>query len=431
MADTGEVEARELAAPRGPLDLPIPAYGGRSIPNVTSSVVRASGITLADGPPIAPPLADDLDPFHGRRAEGTVVVLLVDALGWEGFTAWRRSPDRSTSENWAEHARPITSIFSTTTTAVMVSLSTAAPPGRTGVAGYRQYLPAFGVVADLLKMTPLGVRGADLLVGPEWTPGLVSGVPTVFRRGLATTALSRDRFEGSGFTRMLYDGAEYAPYSTATDFAQTLVKLLERPSPPPVIFAYWDELDTIQHLHGPGDDLIGFEMDQFARGLGYVHRHIDPSVRRRTQFLITGDHGQVPAHRVDQIALERETSILAHLAHPPAGDRRAGFFAAKAGHLDALRSALDARLPPGSRLVAMSAAIEAGLFGPPPHHPELAERVGDLLALVPSPAGLTYLPPGAPIKYRHLYGAHGGLEPAEFVVPLVTATLDELGSPGT
>ena len=431
MEESGRTAAElaRLLAPQPPLGLPVPAYDGRSLPNVTSSVVRATGVRLADGPPIAPPLADDLDPFAGRRAEGPVVVLLVDAMGWLGFSAWRAGADRDEAERWAPLARPITSVFSTTTTAALVSLSSAAPPGRTGVPGYRQYLPRFGVVADLLRMVPLGVRGNDLLVGPDWTPAMVSGVPTVFRRGLPAVALSRDRFEGSGFTRMLYDGAEYVPYSTAVDFAHTLSKLLDRATPPPVIFAYWDELDTIQHLHGPGEELIGFELAQFARCLRYVHRRATPAVRARTQFLITGDHGQVPARVDDQVRLDQEPEILARLARPPAGDRRAGFLSARPGEREALERALRARLPAGARVVPMRAAIDAGLFGPPPFHPELEERLGDLLVLVPSPSGLTYQPPGSPVKYRHLYGAHGGLEPEELVVPLVTGSLGDLGAP--
>ena len=73
----------------------------------------------------------------------------------------------------------------------------------------------------------------------------------------------------------------------------------------------------------------------------------------------------------------------------------------------------------------METAVAAELFGPPPHHPELISRLGDFLALVPAPWGLRDLSPGAPTPARHLYGAHGGLAPAELLVPLVTGRLAE------
>jgi hypothetical protein len=121
--------------------------------------------------------------------------------------------------------------------------------------------------------------------------------------------------------------------------------------------------------------------------------------------------------------------VMAEISRPLAGDRRAGFLSARPGRIDALRAALQAVLPAGSRVIDMVVARDGGLFGPPPFHPELTERLGDLLVLVPSPAGLTYLMPGASPPSRHLDGAHGGLEPDELVVPLVAGPLEAFGGP--
>ena len=54
---------------------------------------------------------------------------------------------------------------------------------------------------------------------------------------------------------------------------------------------------------------------------------------------------------------------------------------------------------------------------------------GDLLVLVPSPYGLTYLPPGAAPPARHLFGAHGGLEAEEMQVPRVVLPFAALDAP--
>jgi hypothetical protein len=78
----------------------------------------------------------------------------------------------------------------------------------------------------------------------------------------------------------------------------------------------------------------------------------------------------------------------------------------------------------------MERARALGLFGPPPFHPEIEARTGDLLVLVPSPYGLTYLPPGAAPPTRHLFGAHGGLEAEEMTVPRVVLPFDALGASG-
>lgn len=400
-----------------------PAYEGRSLSNIAATVFDAVGGGSRAPPPMGPPLASDLDPFRGGRAEGPVIVFLVDALGERQLAHWagRGSPR---ADRWRRKARPLSTVFPSTTTVALTSLSTGAPPGRHGVVGYREYLPAFGMVADLLKMSPVGVAARDLLVGPEWRPEIVCGAPTVFRRGIDATIVTRASFEGSGFTRLIYDGAPIVPYSTGAELAHQLRRVLERTPPPPVVFVYWDELDTIQHLYGPDPDLVDLELERVAGLLEYAAARVPRAIGDSTTVLISGDHGQVPATVAARIALDAEPAIRAELARPLAGDRRAGFLAARPGRLPALQEALAARLPTGSHVIPMPEALDLGLFGPPPFHPEVEERLGDLLVLVPSPAGLTYLPPGASAG-RHLEGAHGGLEPDELAVPLVTGRLRE------
>ncbi len=418
-------EISDLVVPRSPLGLPLPAYDGRSLVNLAVSVHRAAGGGSDGEPPLSPPLAAPLDPFGGRRAEGPVVLFLIDGLGWSTLGAWVKGGS-ARAALWDRHARPITSVFPTTTTAALASLSTGVPPARHGLIGYRQYLPRFGVVADLLRMTPTGLPGADLLVGPTWSPSDVSGAPTLFRRGLSAIAVSRDRFLGSGFTRLLYDGAEYVGYATLTDLADELRGVLERPSPPPAVFLYWDGLDTIQHLKGPDPELAGLELEQLGLVLSHVARRLSPSLRARTTLLVTGDHGQVPSALASRLALEEHREIVTEMSRPLAGDRRAGFLAARPGRADALARAVAAHLPVGARIVTMEAALAEGLFGPPPYHPEISERLGDLLVLVPAPHGLTYRLPGGPVPTRHLFGAHGGLETDELVVPLVHLAFTDL-----
>ena len=396
--------------------------------NLAVSVFRAAGGRVSAGPPLAPGLDADLDPFAGSTAPGPIVVLLVDGFGHAQLKDWRSTGSRR-AHTWSGLARPITTVFPSTTTAALTSLSTGTPPARHGLVGYRQYLPRYGVVADLLKMSPVGVAGRDLLIGPRWRPSDLSGVPTLFRRGLRASALTREQFRGTGFTRLLYDGAEFVGYATGTDLARGLAQLLGRRNPPKVVFAYWDELDTIQHLRGPDRGLTSLELERVAHLVEHVAGAVPERRRRSARVVISGDHGQVPATVRSRVRLDAIPSIVAELARPLAGDRRAGFLLARPGRVTALRAALGRVLPTGARVVGMRDALRAGLFGPPPFHPEIDQRLGDLLVLVPSPAGLTYRTPGSALASRHLFGAHGGLEPDELVVPLVAGPLSAFASP--
>ncbi|HYB62816.1 MAG TPA: alkaline phosphatase family protein, partial [Thermoplasmata archaeon] len=379
-----------------------------------------------------PPLAPSVDPFHGRRAEGPVLLFVVDGLGYERLRLRSRRDGGAMARDWLAHAVPITSVFPTTTTVALASLSTATSPSRHGLVGYRQFLPQFGAVVDILRMSPHGVAQDDALLGPAWTPSVVLGAPTIFREGVPNAvAVSRDRFEGRGFTRMIYDGAAYEPYATWSDLPEALVHVLGGPSPPPLVVGYWDELDAIQHLRGPAAASVDLELDRLAVVLDFVARSVGPKAARATTVLVTADHGLVPADPASQTWVDAEPTIAGHLALPPTGDRRVGLLKARTGEVDALREAVVDRMPQGTRVLASSEAVRGGLFGPPPYHPELLERVTDLVVLVPSPGGITFTLPGRKRPRRSLLGAHGGLEAEELVVPLVSGPLDQFRLPGT
>lgn len=416
-------EARELLVPRGPLGIPAPAYEGRSLPNVTSSVVRALGGPL---PPAAlPPLVGSVDPFRGRRAEGPVLLFVVDGLGYERLRLSSLRPGGEAARAWLEQTVPITTVFPTTTTVALASLSTATSPSRHGVVGYRQFLPRFGAVVDLLRMSPHGVAQDDALLGPAWSPASVLGTPTIFREGApGAVAVSRDRFEGRGFTRMIYENAAYEPYSTWSDLAAALVHLLGRPHPPPLVVAYWDELDAIEHLRGPAAPSVDLELDRLGQLLSFVAREVGPKAARATTALVTADHGLVPVEPTLQTSVDTEPSIADRLVYPPSGDRRVGLLRTRTGETDRLRRAILERMPAGTKVLTGEEAIRGGLFGPPPFHPELTERIGDLVVLVASPGGITYTLPGRKPSRRTLLGGHGGLEPEELVVPLIAGTLE-------
>jgi len=421
-------EARKLLDPDPRLGIPLPAYRGRSLANLAAGLARSFAPAGMDPPPL-PGLAPELDPLGGGAPEGPVVVLLVDGLGWLALASSAARIPGGTAARWLARARPLTSVFPTTTTVALTSLSTGAAPGQHGVVGHRVYLPRFREVVEVLRMSPLGVAAAETLVGPDWSPSWVSGVPSIFRRGVPAVAVSRDRYAGSGFTRLLYDGAAFWPYATASDFALAMVDVLARPDPPALVFAYWDDLDVGQHLRGPLPELIDLELERVDALITFVAGRLDPDRARRTRWVITGDHGQVPMAPDRQLVADQDPGLLDHLLRPPSGDRRATFFAARPGHLDALRETLDARRGPGSRLLEMPRALDGGLFGPGPHHPELAERLGDYLLLSPSPGGVVYTAPGSRGRGHPMRGAHGGLEPEELLVPLISAPLGELAAP--
>ncbi|MGI0156653.1 MAG: alkaline phosphatase family protein, partial [Thermoplasmata archaeon] len=345
----------------------LPRYDGRSLPNLSSSLARSAGVSgaLKGGAPLLPPVAREIDPDDGNAPEGTTVLFLVDGLGWEDLRALAER-DGGLPESWARCATPITSVFPSTTTCALTSLSTAQPPSRHGVLGHRQFLPAWGTVADLLQMSPIAAQARNSIVPEGVDTALIRGCPTLFELGLPATVLTRSAFEGSGFTRLLYAGARFRSYMTASDLAEELASILRAARPPPVVFAYWDELDTLLHRRGPDPRYVGLELDRLRALLAVAARRVGHARSRRVRLWITGDHGLLPVRPERSIRVDQQPALLAGLRHPPTGDRRAAYLSVQHGQRTAVLAELRRLLPPGSLLRTFEQAHRAGWFGPPP-----------------------------------------------------------------
>ncbi|EQD44983.1 type I phosphodiesterase/nucleotide pyrophosphatase, partial [mine drainage metagenome] len=183
---------------------------------------RALGIGPSEGPPVVPPLSDGLDPFDGRPPTGTILLLLVDGFGWFPFSAWSRRSRAGPARAWGDRARPITTVFPSTTVSALTSLSTGTTPAQHGIVGPNLYLPRLDAVVDVLRMARVESAGREELVDAAWRPSDVSGAASLFRRGLVGTTVTRHAFARTGFNRILYDGAEFVGYATASDLAHVL-----------------------------------------------------------------------------------------------------------------------------------------------------------------------------------------------------------------
>ncbi len=426
-------EARDLAArlaePRwGPY--PRPHYDGFSVPNVAATALKS----LTGAPPPSgsrlPPLASVYPRTEGAQ---TVVVFLVDSFGWNVLSGLeshaRTTTERAVASKVLPCAWPLTTVFPSTTSSALLSLSTGTAPGTHGVVGYTEYFPAWGTILNTLKMTPSWGGPRDLAAGQGFRPSDLLPVPTVFRATSPTLALTKEEFGGTAFTKALYDGAPFQGYISLSDLAMHLGTALGKPAAqrPRLIWAYWDLLDAVHHVHGPTQELATRELTHLFLAMASVASALTPEQREGVSFLVTGDHGQIAADPARAFPVHEDPALLSLLRRPPSGERRAAFLEAREGRRDDLERYLRARETDGWVTFTVREVIEGGLLGPGPHHPELADRLGDFLVLPPPGGALYYRPPGRRGPEEHfLRGAHGGLTVDELLVPLVSTTFDQM-----
>ena len=423
---------QELRAHRFPgLDLPeafvLPHFPRYSLLNLANTVLDALGV-----PPLHPPLPEGLLPR--KREVQAVVLLLVDALGYRQLMRFlERSPgpgEGSEMEMKAECWVPLTSVFPSTTAVTLATLHTALPPREHGLVGYRLFLREVGLIANVLRLKPAADPEGDRLLKMGLSPRRLLGVPTIHERlhaqGVRSYVLIPKAYVRSGLSRMLSPtdraGTTLVPFYTAADMAVRVREILAslEAGQRAFLFAYWDALDSIAHEQGPESPAWDAELRSLLRTLDReLLGALAPSTRDRTLLLITADHGQIrvlPKEKV--VHLKRYPSLVRKLRFSPTGEYRAAYLYAKPGALRELEEDLKERFAEELAVLRSEEALEAELFGPCPsphgEHPEVRERLGDLI-VIPKGAQALYWP----YDDFDLVGRHGGLTDEEMLVPFL------------
>lgn len=408
-----------------PTDFIAPYYGGRSIVNVPASIAQVLGARHPT-PPLAADLLGDL-PSGVRR----IVLVIVDALGYDFLArALDANPENGFHVLLKNGARlaPLTSVFPSTTTAALTSLWSGYTPAEHGSVGFQLFLRGPNLRANMIKFQAAALHklGGEQLPAAGVDPDKFLPVPalpqTLARFGVPTFNLIEQVYENSPLSRMQIRGVkETRTFVTSSDMWLALRRWMEERSTEKALFvAYWSAVDTIAHAYGPGSDAIVGEVNNFAYSFEREFlRRLGPAARQDTLFLITADHGHAATPPAGVVYLNKHPFIRERLTMDYAGEPRAAYLYCTQGEVEAVRHYFVDNLADKFFVLDSRAALEAGLFGPPPFAPETRYRVGDLTVLARGTHTL-WERDDAP----KTLGRHGGLSETEMVVPLLAARLD-------
>jgi hypothetical protein len=304
-------------------------------------------------------------------------------------------------------------VFPPSTASATTSLQYGVAPGTHGMAGYTMYFPGVKRVVNMITWRIAGVE-QDRTKPPA--PGSVLRVPHVFgvfeRAGIDTGIVSNTWFEQSPLTQAQASGVRYRGYRTVAEFSRRLLREVERPGRR-FVFGYWDGFDALGHTWGSDSDVTRLELRLVDQALREGFFGPLAEMGEDVLVLLTADHGHTVTPIEDRLALTDATDDFRSLAHRPTGEPRALGLRFTSDH-ERHRQALGARWPEQAIVLDMDAALAAGLYGPPPHHPELAQRLGNTLLLARGTAAFNF--PGGMSGSR---GGHGSLSAAEMLVPLL------------
>lgn len=392
-----------------------PDYLGGSIANVPATIATLLQVPF-DG------LSSLREPLWQPLSNGVerIVVLLVDSLGWDMYQKSKPGIDWLSSH--LEIEEKITSVFPSTTVAALCSLWTGYAPAQHGMVGLRLFFPQEATLASMLRFSPTFASFPNSLIDAGIKPETFLKVPG-FAQSLATYGIKTHSFKGynianSALSRMLDRGVvgTHGIFTAADLFVQLRNLLEETTGQSLYVNAYWPTVDTICHAYGPSHPSVGAEITvTFNLLKTELLDRLSPKARKGTVLFVTGDHGHVEAPMDQVINVDDEPTLSEMLLMRPAGEPRTPYLYARQGCQSSLLNYLREEYP--DKLMAMLSvqALTSGLLGPKPHAPDIARRLGDVLATMRQ--GYNLLTRQEVEIPRLMKGRHGGMTAAEMEVP--------------
>lgn len=384
--------------------------------NLAASVLHRFGVR-----PEWPILAPEALPgglLDGARA---VVLLVVDAFGriqMDRALAGGCMPNLAALLHRSGTAdSTLTSVFPSTTVAAFTSLNTGRTPAEHGLLGYVLWFREAGSLADCLtwKSRPGGVDVFER-VAPDAGPTLYERLSEV---GVQGFVVSDALYRHSPLTRLAHRGARYLGYVTPSSLAPlTAEALAAAGGGPAFVFSYWHGLDDVAHAAGPESAEHEDELRMFDGVLGRLVQRLRGT---DTLLLVTGDHGQIQLDPERTCLVNGRPEIESELAFAAAGDRRCAYLRARDGRVEALRAAVERAFGEKVDLLRASDALASGLFGATSS--PYMHRIGDWIVLPRGSGRFAYDPAVPDGGFQYQKGSHGGMTPAEMLVPLVAAVL--------
>lgn len=406
-----------LARLIGANDFVLPNYSGFGLANLASSAARWLGVK--DMPL---PAFDASILRHFRDRYKNVVVVLVDALGYNQLL---RLMDENRAPLWQQqldHHKliPITSISPSTTASALTTIWTGTCPNTHGVIGYEMWHKQLGMVINNILHSPITYRGdVGSLSKAGFVPTEFMSQVTVGQRfgsqGVESHGYLPASIGNSGLSQMQLPGSIPHLFSAESDLFLHLRDQLNTPSRKPRFFyAYWSDVDTLMHRYGTYDDSTTEQFYDFSQAFfRLLVQGLTGRAKEDTLILLTADHGSIETPANPDYDLANHPGLTRLLRLAPTCEGRLPFLYVRSGKEAEVRAYFKEAWNNEFALLSGQEALELKLLGIGPDHPDLVDRVGDLVAI---PKGNAYL--WWPDRANTMKGRHGGLHEDEMLVPL-------------
>jgi len=315
-----------------------------------------------------------LEEFRDLSAE-KIIFILIDALGYQLF-------EKYVGEKIGGEKIKITSLFPSTTAAVLTTLYTGLSPKEHGILEWYMYYEEYGNVIKTLPFSPMNIDGNDILMDMGISPKPLFEHPTIFQklkeRGFKSSSYIRAEYAHSSYSEHMFKGAQIVPYHTLSE-AFGMMNRDEND----LIQIYIDYVDTAQHLYGPHSPETRIEIERIFREIKRINKD--------ATIIISADHGQMEIREKRVLELQNQTI-------PPGGSPRDMFLYR------------EEEVDEDFKILRKNDFIE--LLGPGKENDNLRIRAPEMVILPRDFMG---------VWFRDFYakGLHGGMSEDEMYVPFI------------
>ncbi len=349
---------------------------------------------------------------RSRKGEKQVFIL-ADGLGYNLIERILRGKESRRLLQGAR-VRRASSLVPSSTLTVLTSMETGQTPAEHGLVGWNVYAKEHGMI--LMPYRDAAQISRDFVLSRAHISNVFAR-PRLLMRAAAKRRLA---YLYPEFINKETIGAlENCDSIQYTGLPAMLLKIKELVGKGAhgFIYAYYPDLDSVQHIYGPGSEAALRSAMLFLRELNEV---LLPRLEGSGYHLtITADHGLTAITRVVEIS--GKSGIMRYLIAPPWGDSRMMYVNVQHGMEGALREHVRKRYARDAALFDTEELIRSGIFGKKRVAESIKYRFGTHVLLARPHVKLYYeYPYTRPAKRFRMLGSHSGMSAEEMAVPVVS-----------
>ncbi len=310
--------------------------------------------------------------------------------------------------------KKITSLYPSATPNVLSSMYSGLLPAEHGALGTEMPLRGAGSTIHVYRWTPY--------IMSDYAPEINVNTQELFPKSHLINemvkkndmvSLCSDKYVNSIVTKTTFD-CELIGCTSLEDIITKMCRLMDE-GKRGYIFAYWDEIDRLEHQHSNESVEVAALVDKL---LSTIDKMLLPSLKKNGyNLVVAADHGQTKIMEKDAVHISSNSEIMKYLTMDPWCDKRFRILSARNGKENAMEECFEEAYGKFGDLFESEELIKSGIFGATTVPEEKRWLFGTHVIIPKGSRMFVYDYLGKEYKNRTVSGQHSSLTPDEMYVP--------------